>query len=101
MRNQARSLNCCHGLQSLRASGLFPFRSTDKYSQVRVTLRQRCPTESVNSIAGGDELLYRPIGKAYRGDLVAFGAGDIRYIVVGRDKDFVRRWGYVDRAGDF
>jgi hypothetical protein len=58
---------------------------TDKYSEARVTSLERCPTESVNSIAGSDEVLYRPIGKAYRGDLVAFGAGNIRYIVFGGD----------------
>src|SRR5271156_3572253 len=103
MRNQGTLLNCCHGLQSLRLSWLYwssalPY--TDKYSEVRVTSLERCPTESVNSIAGSDEVLYRPIGKAYRGDLVAFGAGNIRHIVVGRDEDFVRRWRYVDRAGD-
>jgi hypothetical protein len=34
----------------------------DKYSELRVTSLQRCPSGSFNSIAGSDEVLYRPIG---------------------------------------
>ena len=82
-------------LIALRAS---PIRTNSRKEDL-LSL-QRCPTESVNPIAGSDELLHRPIEKTYRGDLAAHGAGDIRYIVVGRDDDFVRRRRHPDRASD-
>jgi len=81
--------------------GLLLSHITDRYSQLRVTSRQRCPTESVNSIAGSDEVLYRPIGKAYRGDLVASWVQETYATsLLGEMKDFVRRWGYGRSCGN-